>query len=137
MPLLDRHIAFIEALRSAGLPVSLSEDLDSVEVLTRLGFTDREAMRAGLAATLMKRQNHRPTFDAIFDLLEESGATLHSQADALEAAGRALEEAAQLMKTQAELFERTVATLRKPGELAKSAAGLERHPQTGQPESRG
>jgi hypothetical protein len=67
-------------------------------------------------------------FDAIFDLLEESGATMHSQADALESAGRALEEAARLMKTQAELFERTVSTLRKPGELAKAAAGLERHP---------
>ena len=68
-------------------------------------------------------------FDAIFDLLEESGATLHSQAEALESAGRALEEAATLMKSQAELFERTVGALRAPGELAKSAAGLERHPR--------
>lgn len=66
-------------------------------------------------------------FDAIFDLFEESGATLHSQAEALESAGRALEEAAALMKSQAELFERTVGTLRAPAELAKSAAGLERH----------
>lgn len=31
------------------------------------------------------------------------------------------------MKSQAELFERTVETLRGPAELAKSAAGLERH----------
>jgi hypothetical protein len=76
-------------------------------------------------------------FDAIFDLLEDSGATLHSQAEALESAGRALEEAARLMKTQAELFERTVGTLRKPGELAKSAAGLNRHPRAGHRESRG
>ena len=68
MALLDRHIEFIEALRAAGLPVSLSEDLDSVEALTRLGLQDRESMRAGLAATLMKRQTHRTTFDAIFDL---------------------------------------------------------------------
>jgi hypothetical protein len=66
-------------------------------------------------------------FDAIFDLLEQSGATLHSQAEALESAGRALEEAATLMKSQAELFERTVETLRAPAELAKSAAGVERH----------
>ena len=34
MALLDRHIAFIEALRAAGLPVSLSEDLDSVAALS-------------------------------------------------------------------------------------------------------
>ncbi len=68
MPLLDRHIGFIESLRAAGLPVSLSEDLDSVAALTEIGLADRTAMRAGLAATLVKRQSHRPTFDAVFDL---------------------------------------------------------------------
>ena len=76
-------------------------------------------------------------FDAIFDLLEESGATMRSQAEALESAGRALQEAAMLMKTQAELFERTVGTLRKPEELAKSAAGVKRHPHGTHRESRG
>ena len=34
--LLDRHIAFVEALRSAGLPVSLAEDLDAVRALGHL-----------------------------------------------------------------------------------------------------
>jgi uncharacterized protein with von Willebrand factor type A (vWA) domain len=68
MALLDRHIAFVESLRASGLPVSLSEDLDSVRAVTRLGLTDREALRAGLAATLLKRQDHRASFDAIFDL---------------------------------------------------------------------
>lgn len=64
--------------------------------------------------------------DAIFDLLEESGATLRRQAEALESAGRALEETATLMKRQAELFEGTIARVREPTELAKSLAGLER-----------
>jgi len=62
--------------------------------------------------------------DAVFDLLEQTGATLSRQAEALEAAGRALEEAAGLMKRQAELFERTISTLRQPAELAKAATGL-------------
>jgi hypothetical protein len=62
--------------------------------------------------------------DAVFDLLEETGATLRRQAEALEAAGRALEETAGLMKRQAELFERTIGTLRQPTELAKAATGL-------------
>jgi hypothetical protein len=62
--------------------------------------------------------------DAVFDLLEETGATLRRQAEALEAAGRALEETARLMKRQAELFERTISTLRQPAELTKAAAGL-------------
>jgi hypothetical protein len=64
--------------------------------------------------------------DAVFDLLEETGATLRRQAEALESAGRALEESAGLMKRQAELFERTIGTLRQPAELAKVVAGLER-----------
>jgi hypothetical protein len=64
--------------------------------------------------------------DAVFDLLEESGATLRRQAEALAASGRALEEAAALMTKQAELFERTIGTLRQPTELARAAAGLDR-----------
>jgi hypothetical protein len=64
--------------------------------------------------------------DAVFDLLEESGATLRRQAEALESAGRALEETATLMKRQAELFEGTIARLREPAEFAKAVAGLER-----------
>jgi len=69
--------------------------------------------------------------DAVFDLLDESGATLRRQAEALAASGRALEEAAALMTKQAELFERTIGTLRQPTELARAAAGLDR------PERRG
>jgi hypothetical protein len=63
--------------------------------------------------------------DALFDLLEESGAMVARQAEALEAAGAALAETAALMRRQAELFERSVGALRKPMELAKSAAGVE------------
>jgi len=68
MSLLDRHIAFLEALRSAGLPVSLAEDLDAVVALGRLHWADRELVREAYAATVCKRQAHRPSFDAVFDL---------------------------------------------------------------------
>jgi uncharacterized protein len=68
MGLLDRHIEFIEALRAAGLPVSLAEDLDSVRAAAAVGLGDREALRSALAATLLKRQTRRPLFDAVFDL---------------------------------------------------------------------
>ncbi|MDQ1105850.1 VWA domain-containing protein [Nocardioides zeae] len=66
--LVDRHIAFVEALRGAGLPVSLSEGLDAVEAWRALDWADRAAIRAGYAATLVKRPAQRPTFDALFDL---------------------------------------------------------------------
>ena len=68
--------------------------------------------------------------DAVFDLLEESGAMLERQAESLQAAARALEESAGLMKAQAELFEKAVATVRQPTELAKSAAGGKRRKPT-------
>ncbi|MEZ0577173.1 VWA domain-containing protein [Nocardioides sp. MH1] len=66
--LLDRHLSFIEALRGAGLSVSLAEDIDSVAALGAVGWGDREHVRDVLAATLMKRQQHRTTFDALFDV---------------------------------------------------------------------
>ena len=68
MGLLDRHIAFVEALRSAGLPVSLSEGLDAVHAISGLGLGDRDTLRAAYAATLVKRQPHRAGFDQVFDL---------------------------------------------------------------------
>jgi uncharacterized protein with von Willebrand factor type A (vWA) domain len=66
--LLDRHIAFLEALRAAGLPVSLAEDLDAVAVLTALPWDDRAVVREGYAAAVVKKHAQRPTFDALFDL---------------------------------------------------------------------
>ncbi|QDH10613.1 VWA domain-containing protein [Nocardioides dongxiaopingii] len=66
--LVDRHIAFVEALRGAGLSVSLAEDLDAIAVLGALDWTDRDVVREGYAASLVKRQAQRPTFEALFDL---------------------------------------------------------------------
>lgn len=68
MSLLDRHIAFLEALRGAGLPVSLAEDLDAVAALGAVGWSSRTMVRDVYAATLVKRASQRPTFDALFEL---------------------------------------------------------------------
>ena len=68
MALIDRQIDFVEALRAAGLPVSLAEDLDAAVAVTSLGWSDREVMRSAYAATLVKQQRHRASFDDIFDL---------------------------------------------------------------------
>ena len=59
-------------------------------------------------------------FDAVFDLLQESGAAMRSQAEAVEDAAHSLERVAGLMKVQADLFERTVRTMREPAEVVKS-----------------
>jgi hypothetical protein len=62
--------------------------------------------------------------DVAFDLLEQSGATMRRQAEALEAAGDALRETGALMTSQAELFEQTIGRLRGPAETARSAVGV-------------
>ena len=68
MSLLDTHIGFVEALRSAGLSVSLAEGLDAIEAMRHIGWGDREVVRTAYAATLVKKQAQRVTFDAFFDL---------------------------------------------------------------------
>jgi uncharacterized protein with von Willebrand factor type A (vWA) domain len=68
MSLLDTHIGFVEALRSAGLSVSLAEGLDAIEAMRRIGWGDRDVVHTAYAATLVKKQTQRVTFDAIFDL---------------------------------------------------------------------
>ncbi len=66
--LLDREIAFLDALRSAGMTVSLAEVLDSTRAMTAIDLMDREALRAAIAACVLKRPAHRTTFDTLFDL---------------------------------------------------------------------
>ena len=68
MSLIGSHIAFLEALRGAGLPVSLAEDLDAIAALTALDWGERATIRDAYAATLVKRQSQRTTFDTLFDL---------------------------------------------------------------------
>jgi hypothetical protein len=80
-------------------------------------IVDRERRLQGDLATRLLAP-----LDAVFDLLEQAGATIRGQAEALEDAGRALEDSAALMKRQAELFERTIAALRQPTERAKGTA---------------
>ena len=51
---------------------------------------------------------------------------MHKQAEALSESARALEQTAELMRIQAELYEHTIRTLRRPTELARTAAGAQR-----------
>jgi uncharacterized protein len=63
--------------------------------------------------------------DAAFGLLEQSGAAMRAQAEAVEHAAKSLEQAADLMKTQADLFERTVRVLREPSRRVESVMGVD------------
>jgi uncharacterized protein with von Willebrand factor type A (vWA) domain len=66
--LVDREIAFLDALRQAGLTVSLAEVIDATRAMGAIDLLDREALRAAYAACVLKRPAHRTTFDMLFDL---------------------------------------------------------------------
>lgn len=66
--LLGRVEGFVGALREAGVPAGVSENLDAVRAFGAVDLLDREQLRAGLAATLVKRPVYRATFDTLFDL---------------------------------------------------------------------
>ncbi|CRK59005.1 carbon monoxide dehydrogenase E protein [Alloactinosynnema sp. L-07] len=68
MAIVERHIAFLGALREAGLPVSLAEGLDAAHAMAAVDIGERESLRAAYATTVVKRQAHREAFDALFDL---------------------------------------------------------------------
>jgi hypothetical protein len=121
--LLDEWRAVMEAVVAsaagrAELPRDLLRAMQRQVELVQEVIEREEGLRKEIAGRIVA------PIDAVFDLLETTGATLREQAEALESAGRALEEAAGVAKRQAELFEKTIATLRQPADLARTATGL-------------
>lgn len=66
--LTTRLIEFVGALRLKGVTVGPSESVDAARVLEILGMDDREQLREGLAAALIRRGGQRDLFDMTFDL---------------------------------------------------------------------
>jgi len=65
---LDLLSGFIVELRNAGLPVSLTENLDAMEAITHIPIEDRDAFKYALAATLVKNENHWRAFETVFEV---------------------------------------------------------------------
>ncbi|WP_026361027.1 vWA domain-containing protein [Amycolatopsis nigrescens] len=64
----ERLVEFVEALREQGIQAGPSETVDAAAALEVLGLADRERVREGLAAALVRRGGQRSVFDAAFDL---------------------------------------------------------------------
>ncbi len=69
----ERLVSFVEALRLKGINAGPSETIDAAQVATVLGFDDREILREGLAAALVRRDGQRDVFDMTFDLFFPAG----------------------------------------------------------------
>ena len=66
--MIDLLAGFIQQLRAAGLPVSLTENLDAMEAVRHIPLEDREAFKYALAATLVKSNAHWKAFETVFEV---------------------------------------------------------------------
>jgi len=69
MPMmLDLMAGFVTELRNAGLPVSLTENLDAMEAVQHIPIEDRDAFKYALAATMVKNNAHWRAFETVFEV---------------------------------------------------------------------
>ena len=66
--MLDLLNGFVAELRAAGLPVSLTENLDAMEAVRHIPLDDREAFKYALGATLVKNHAHWKAFETVFEV---------------------------------------------------------------------
>ncbi|WP_419841004.1 vWA domain-containing protein [Candidatus Poriferisodalis sp.] len=66
--MLDLLSGFVGELRNAGLPVSLTENLDAMEAVKHIPIEDRDAFKYALAATLVKNEQHWGAFETVFEV---------------------------------------------------------------------
>lgn len=69
----DRIVEFIQALRGAGVRVSLAESADGMRAIDAMGIQDREAFKAALRTTLIKEHADFPIFDQLFPMFFNIG----------------------------------------------------------------
>ena len=66
--MLDLLAGFVTELRNAGLPVSLTENLDAMEAVQHIPIEDRDAFKYALGATLVKNNAHWRAFETVFEV---------------------------------------------------------------------
>jgi uncharacterized protein with von Willebrand factor type A (vWA) domain len=99
--MLDRLLAFAQALREAAIPIPISATEDALRSMAHIDLAERSYFRAALATTLLSSDSQLETFNTLFDLhfgaLEAEGdsaptgssenATLQEQVEAAIGAG--------------------------------------------------
>jgi hypothetical protein len=65
---LDVLQGFVHELRAAGLPVSMTENLDAMRALEHVDINDREVFRTILSSTMVKHHRHQRAFDTVFEV---------------------------------------------------------------------
>jgi uncharacterized protein with von Willebrand factor type A (vWA) domain len=66
--MLDVLQGFVHELRLAGLPVSMTENLDAMRAVEFVPLQDRDAFKTALSATLVKHHGHYKVFETVFEV---------------------------------------------------------------------
>jgi len=66
--LLDVLQGFVHELRTAGLPVSMTENIDAMRAVEHVPLDDRDAFKTALGATLVKHAGHHKVFETVFEV---------------------------------------------------------------------
>src|SRR5918912_2479680 len=98
--MLDLLAGFIQELRKAGLPVSLTENLDAMEAVKHIPLEDREAFKYSLAATMVKNQSHWKAFGTVFEIYFSLRGREYSLKEGEEGEGGDIEDALEAMMAQ-------------------------------------
>jgi uncharacterized protein with von Willebrand factor type A (vWA) domain len=62
----DRIVQFIDALRAAGVRVSVAESADALRAIEATGIADKDVFRSAMRATLVKEAHDIPEFERLF-----------------------------------------------------------------------
>ena len=65
--LVDRLVLLAHGLQAGGIGTSLTEVVDSAQMLRHLDLTEREVLRAGVRSAMVKRTDDGGLFDLLFD----------------------------------------------------------------------
>jgi len=95
--MLDVLQGFVHELRAAGLPVSMTENLDAMRAVEHIDIADRDTFKAALGATLVKHHHHWRAFETVFDVYfslhapgvgdEEGGGDAGAEMEGMEGGG--------------------------------------------------
>ena len=66
--MLELLAGFVAELRNAGIPVSLTENLDAMEAVQHIPIEDREAFKYALGATMVKNNAHWRSFETVCEV---------------------------------------------------------------------
>lgn len=119
----DRIVEFVQALRAAGVRVSLAESADSMRALEQIGITERELFRQALRATLVKEHADFPIFDQLFPIFFNVGPPPMQQAGD---SGLSEEQQGQLEQAMQDLMQQLGDKLRDLLQRLMSGEGLTR-----------